>query len=201
MTLPSVSQIKTWAEWPLTADKYIHWLNSVIGDQYVINLFMDYETFGEHQWESTGIFNFLKALPGEVFDRSSYSFLTPSEVIDQYHVVDKIDIPNTISWADMERDLSAWLGNNIQWDAFNQLYELEKLVKKSKDPSLKRDWKYLQTSDHFYYMCTKWFADGDVHKYFNPYNQPYDAFIYFMNALTDFKQRLKAAVEVKEKVV
>lgn len=192
---------KNWPGWPLTADKYVHWLNSVIGDQYVINLFMDYETFGEHQWESTGILNFLKALPGTLLDRSSYSFLTPSEVIDQYQVVDKIDIPNTISWADMERDLSAWLGNNIQWDAFNQLYELEKLVKKSKDPSLKRDWKYLQTSDHFYYMCTKWFADGDVHKYFNPYNQPYDAFIYFMNALTDFKQRLKAAVEVKEKVV
>ena len=192
---------KNWPGWPLTADKYVHWLNSVIGDQYVINLFMDYETFGEHQWESTGIFNFLKALPGTVFDRSSYLFLTPSEVIDQYQVVDKIDIPNTISWADMERDLSAWLGNNIQWDAFNQLYELEKLVKKSKDLSLKRDWKYLQTSDHFYYMCTKWFVDGDVHNYFNPYNQPYDAFIYFMNALTDFKQRLKAAVEVKEKMV
>ena len=110
-------------------------------------------------------------------------------------------MPYPISWADLERDLTAWLGNNIQWDAFNQLYALEPWVQQSDDPDIKRDWKYLQTSDHFYYMCTKWFADGDVHKYFNPYEQPYDAFIYFMNALTDFKKRLATRKKVREPVV
>ena len=192
---------KNWNGWPLTADKYVHWLNALTGEGFVINLFMDYETFGEHQWASTGIFEFLKSLPGEVLTKSNYQFLTPTEVTEKYNAVDKIDVPHPISWADLERDLTAWLGNNIQWDAFNQLYALEPWVQQSDDPGIKRDWKYLQTSDHFYYMCTKWFADGDVHKYFNPYEQPYDAFIYFMNVLTDFKKRLAVLKEVRKPVV
>lgn len=181
---------ESWQEWPLTAEKYAHWLNAIPGDQFVVNLFMDYETFGEHQWESTGIFEFLKALPDQVFKSSNFKFLTPSEVVENYNAVDKIDVPHPISWADIERDLTAWLGNDLQEDAFNSLYELESLVRNSEDDKIKRDWNYLQTSDHFYYLCTKWFEDGDVHKYFNPFNSPYEAFINYMNVLSDFKLRL-----------
>ena len=183
---------RNWNEFPLTAEKFVNWLNEVPQNEEVINLFMDYETFGEHQWEETGIFEFLKALPGYVFANSNYTFSTPSEVADTLQPVAVMNVPVPISWADEERDLTAWLGNDLQDDAFDNLYDLEYMVKAINDPDMQRDWKYLQTSDHFYYMCTKFFADGDVHKYFNPYNTPYEAFINFMNILTDFSLRVKA---------
>jgi alpha-amylase len=123
---------------------------------------------------------------------SNYTFSTPSEVADTLQPVAVMNVPVPISWADEERDLTAWLGNDLQDDAFDNLYDLEYMVKAINDPDMQRDWKYLQTSDHFYYMCTKFFADGDVHKYFNPYNTPYEAFINFMNILTDFSLRVKA---------
>ncbi len=180
----------SWPEWPLTTEKFVGWLNAVPHEQECVNLFMDYETFGEHQWPETGIFDFLKALPGRVFSHSDFEFHTPNELSHLLQPVSPIYVPYPISWADEERDLTAWLGNDLQDDAFNKLYEIEERVNRCSDPEILKDWKYLQTSDHFYYMCTKWFSDGDVHKYFNPYNTPYEAFINYMNILSDFLLRI-----------
>ena len=181
---------QAWEEYPLTAEKYVAWLNAIDPNEEVVNLFMDYETFGEHQWKETGIFDFMRALPEKVFKYSDYQFHTPSEVVAKYNPVGKLNVPYPISWADEERDLTAWLGNELQNEAFENLYKLFERVKELDDPELWRDWLYLQTSDHFYYMCTKWFSDGDVHKYFNPYSSPYEAFINYMNILSDFRIRL-----------
>jgi alpha-amylase len=180
----------SWPAWPLTTEKYVDWLNETPHEQECINLFMDYETFGEHQWPETGIFDFLRALPGRVLSNSNFRFHTPNELSHMLQPVSPIYVPYPISWADEERDLTAWLGNDLQDDAFNKLYEIEEKVKNCNNSSIQKDWKYLQTSDHFYYMCTKWFSDGDVHKYFNPYNTPYEAFINYMNILSDFLIRI-----------
>ena len=181
---------QAWEEYPLTAEKYVSWLNAIDPNEEVINLFMDYETFGDHQWKETGIFDFMRALPEKVFKYSDYQFHTPSEVVAKHNPVGVLNVPYPISWADEERDLTAWLGNELQNEAFENLYKLFERVKELDDPELWRDWLYLQTSDHFYYMCTKWFSDGDVHKYFNPYSSPYEAFINYMNILSDFRIRL-----------
>jgi alpha-amylase len=182
---------KAWAEWPLSADKYVHWLSET-REANNFNLFMDYETFGEHQWEDTGIFDFLRHLPGEWLKDEDHTFLTVSETIDTYEPVDKVDVPHTVTWADTERDLTAWLGNRMQQQAISALYDLEKQVISSRDDVLIEDWRKLTTSDHFYYMCTKWFSDGDVHAYFSPYETPYEGFINFMNAWHDLNYRLVA---------
>jgi alpha-amylase len=182
---------RNWVEYPLTVPKYVQWLNAVNGNGEVINLFMDYETFGEHQWEDKGIFQFMEHLPGEFLKHQDNSFITPSEVAAKFPVRDTLDIPYLVSWADVERDISAWRGNKIQEAALSKLYNLEVDVKLSKDKSLLEDWRKLTTSDHFYYMCTKWFNDGDVHKYFNPYETPYDSFIAFMNVMQDIELRIK----------
>lgn len=181
---------KSWKEYPLTAPKFAQWVNAVNGNGHLVNLFMDYETFGEHQWADTGIFDFLASLPAEILKHPDNSFVTPSEAVKNFPVMAHLDVPHFISWADVERDLSAWLGNSMQQEALKSLYELEPYILKSKFKSLISNWRQLQTSDHFYYMCTKWFSDGDVHKYFNPHNSPYEAFISFMNALQDLKLRL-----------
>ncbi|MEI6765754.1 MAG: glycoside hydrolase family 57 protein [Bacteroidota bacterium] len=183
----------SWDQWPLTTEKYVDWLNAVNPSEETVNLFMDYETFGEHQWKETGIFEFMRALPARVFSHSNFTFNTPAELSERMQPVGAIHVPDPISWADEERDLTAWLGNELQDDAFNALYALEEKVKHCTDDFIQRDWRYLQTSDHFYYMCTKWFSDGDVHKYFNPYNTPYEAYINFMNILSDFVIRLDEA--------
>lgn len=188
-----------WAGYPLTADKYATWLSKNEGD--IINLFMDYETFGEHQWPETGIFNFMEHLPGEVFKHKHMGFKTTSEVADTCEPVGQIDVPYFSSWADVDRDLTAWLGNDMQRNAFESVKALEEEIKDSKDKELLQLWRKLQTSDHFYYMCTKWFADGDIHKYFNDYETPYDAFTNFMNILTDFKQRFKEQQAAPRQVV
>ena len=185
---------KGWDGYPLTAEKYVGWLNEIPKNEETVNLFMDYETFGEHQWEETGIFDFLEALPAAVFKHSKFTFSTPSEVAEKLQVVSAANVPNPISWADEERDLSAWLGNEMQQEAFNKLYELRDAITKCEDPAIIQDFKYLQVSDHFYYMSTKFFSDGEVHSYFNPYNTPYEAFINYMNVLSDFKIRLDASV-------
>lgn len=184
---------KAWGDWPLTTEKYVSWLNAIDPKQEIVNLFMDYETFGEHQWAETGIFEFLKYLPQRVFSDTNFEFLTPSEVADRFDPVSAIHVPYPISWADEERDLTAWLGNELQDDAFENLYSMAEKVRLIDDPDIQRDWRYLQTSDHFYYQCTKWFSDGDVHKYFNPYDTPYEAFINYMNILSDFEIRLNKA--------
>jgi alpha-amylase len=184
---------RDWKEWPLTAEKFARWVDQVNGNGYVVNLFMDYETFGEHQWADTGIFDFLYRLPEEVLKHPDNNFMTLSQALGTYAPVAELDIPHMISWADVERDLSAWLGNAMQSNALHELYRLEEPVKSTGDPQLLHDWRRLQTSDHFYYMCTKWFADGDVHKYFNPYESPYDSYINFMNVLDNIRQRIRRA--------
>lgn len=187
---------KSWKEFPLTAEKFAHWVNAINGNGEVVNLFMDYETFGEHQWEDTGIFNFMRSLPGEILAHPDNNFVTPSEAVKKYEPVGEIDMPYFVSWADVERDLSAWLSNSMQSDALAKLYELKEKVLASGNKKLAEDWRRLTTSDHFYYMCVKWFNDGDVHAYFNPYDSPYDAFRYFMNVLTDLEMRTKLTKDV-----
>jgi alpha-amylase len=180
---------RQWREFPLTAEKFATWVNRVNGNGHCVNLFMDYETFGEHQWEDTGIFSFMSHLPQEILKHPDNGFMTPSEIVDSYDAVDVVDVPHIISWADTERDLSAWMGNPMQSGALHDIYKIEKLVKQTQNEELLSDWRQLQTSDHFYYMCTKYFADGDVHKYFNPYESPYDSYINFMNVLNNLKER------------
>ncbi|HVZ93845.1 MAG TPA: glycoside hydrolase family 57 protein [Phycisphaerales bacterium] len=198
---------RAWAEWPLSAEKFAKWVHQINGDGYLCNLFMDYETFGEHQWADTGIFDFLRKLPEAIFDvkHGQNHFNTPSEALENFPPVGVYDVPQTISWADTERDLSAWLGNAMQANALQETYKIEKPIKdkladvmKSGDEHriaearhLLNDWRKLTTSDHFYYMCTKYFADGDVHKYFNPYDSPYDSYINFMNVLDNLRSRLE----------
>lgn len=174
---------------PLTADTYAHWL-SEDKEADVFNLFMDYETFGEHQWEDTGIFEFLRALPTEWLKNHGYTFQTVTEAAESRPAKDRVDMPHTVTWADAERDLTAWLGNSMQTQAILALYSLADHVLGSGDAELINDWRRLTTSDHFYYMSTKFFSDGDVHAYFSPYETPYEAFINFMNAWHDIKYRL-----------
>jgi alpha-amylase len=186
---------RDWAGWPLTADKFGHWIGKVNGNGFVVNLFMDYETLGEHQWKETGIFDFMRHLPEEVFKHPDNDFKTPSEVIEAYPAMGIVDVPHLISWADIERDLSAWLGNAMQSNAMHELYRLERKIRSTGDPNLINDWRRMQTSDHFYYMCTKWFSDGDVHKYFNPYDSPYDSYINFMNILGHLQNRCARQIQ------
>lgn len=183
-----------WPEFPLTADKFTNWAQAAVASGNIINLFMDYETFGEHQWETTGIFQFMEALPDYILRLPGFGFVTPSEAADRYDPVADLDVHNFMSWADAERDLTAWLGNDMQHDAIEAVYRLEPKIRQLNNPGMLRTWQRLQTSDHFYYMCTKWFADGDVHSYFNPYGTPYDAYINYMNVLADFSMRLDAAL-------
>ena len=192
---------KSWNQWPLTTEKYVDWLNALDSSEQIVNLFMDYETFGEHQWAETGIFEFMKYLPARVFSHSTYTFKTPSEISAELQPVGSIYVNNPVSWADEERDLTAWLGNKLQQDAFNTLYNLENKVRLINNFDIQKDWHYLQTSDHFYYMCTKWFSDGDVHKYFNPYGTPYDAFINYMNILSDFILRVNSFSDSENSMV
>jgi len=180
---------RNWAGWPLTADKFTHWLNDS-GEATNFNLFMDYETFGEHQWDDSGIFDFLEHLPKEWLKRPGNTFMTTSEAVDAFDPKDRVDVPQTVTWADSERDLSAWLGNSMQTSSIAALYDLEQAITSTGDLELIEDWRKLQASDHFYYMCTKWFNDGDVHAYFSPYANPYDAFIAYMNAYHDLRFRL-----------
>lgn len=194
-----------WEEWPLSAEKFAHWVNQINGDGYLCNLFMDYETLGEHQWADTGIFEFLDKVPEAIFDINPghNHFNTPTEALTQFDPVGEYDVHEYISWADTERDLTAWRGNAMQHNALEETYRLEPVIKqrlaeaeqsgsddeKAKAHYLLGDWRKLTTSDHFYYMCTKYFADGDVHKYFNPYDSPYDSYINFMNVLDNVRSR------------
>lgn len=178
-----------WEEWPLTVDKYETWLGSSF-DQPLVNLFMDYETFGEHQWHETGIFDFFEEFVGRWLSHPDHTFYTASDAIAAHQPVGTISMPQTVTWADSERDLTAWLGNSMQHEAMRHLYSLEEDVMRTGDGELISDWRKLQTSDHAYYMCTKWFTDGDVHAYFSPYNSPYDAFLYYINAIRDVRWRL-----------
>lgn len=191
---------RSWNEWPLTAKKYVDWIKALPEDEEIINVFMDYETFGEHQWEETGIFKFMEELPAEVLKNEGLDFSTPSAIMEHKPVSSALEVPNPISWADEEKDLTAWLGNELQEEAYNKLYDIEGMVKQCKNPDILRDWTNLQASDHFYYMCTKFFSDGEVHAYFSPFDSPYDAFINYMNILSDFILRIKAAMPAESDV-
>lgn len=181
---------KAWEGWPLTADKYASWLAAALEKGDVVNLFMDYETFGEHQKGFTGIFDFMAALPGKVLEKG-LEFATPTEAAAKYQPVAPLNVPYPTSWADEERDTTAWLGNELQEEAYNKIYSLEAETLKTKDEKLINIYRKLQESDHFYYMCTKFFSDGSVHSYFNPYDTPFEAFINYMNVLGDFEIRVK----------
>ncbi len=181
-----------WSDYPLTADKFAGWVHKVSGNGDVVNLFMDYETFGEHQWESTGIFDFLDHLPHYVLQHTDWNFMTPSEVIASYPVVSDMPFHRLTSWADMERDTTAWQGNGMQNGSLSKIYALANELKRNGNPKLLEDWRKLLTSDHFYYMCTKWFADGDVHAYFSPYESPYEAFINYANVLRSLETKVAA---------
>lgn len=177
-----------WDQWPLTADKFAQWVAAENGD--VVNLFMDYETFGEHQKSSTGIFDFMKALPEALLATGEVEFATASEASKKLQPVAVLHCPYAMSWADEERDVTAWLGNDLQNEAFQKLYSLAPRIKKVKNKDFEYVWHFMQNSDHFYYMATKWFSDGDVHSYFNPYDSAYEAFINYMNVLADFEIEL-----------
>ena len=177
-----------WPEWPLSADKFAQWVAQETGD--VVNLFMDYETFGEHQKAATGIFDFMKALPAALLATGELEFATVSEASKKLQPVAVLHCPHAMSWADEERDVTAWLGNDLQNEAFAKLYALAPKVKKAKNKDFEYVWHFMQNSDHFYYMATKWFSDGDVHSYFNPYGSAYEAFINYMNVLADFEIEL-----------
>jgi alpha-amylase len=181
---------KSWSAWPLTADKYAAWLSKLAPKSELVNIFLDYETFGEHNWKETGIFDFLQHMPGAILKKTPFKFMTPSEVADNLQPVSAISVTSPISWADEERDITAWLGNELQVAAIDKLYELSEKVKKCNDEQMNKDYEYLQSSDHFYYMATKFFSDGAVHAYFNPYETPYDAFMNYMNVLSDFEIRV-----------
>lgn len=188
---------RDWSEWPLTAEKYMGWLNAVDKKQEIVNLFMDYETFGEHQRADTGIFQFLAALPANVIKSGKWKMVTPSEAASNLQPVAGLNVPHAISWADEERDLTAWIGNDLQDEAIGSLYDITHIIAQCDDPELLADWHYLQASDHFYYMCTKWFSDGAVHNYFNPYTTPYEAFLNYMNVMSDFLIRVKTYADTK----
>lgn len=181
-----------WAEYPLTSEKFVKWLEDVNPKDEVINLFLSYESFGDRQSKETGIFNFMESLVIKIAKHPTLQLATPSEVIEDLQPISAVSVPNPISWADEERDLTAWLGNGMQKEAFEKLYKLSNQMQNCTDEELMKDWNFLQVSDHFYYMSTKFFSDGEVHGYFNPFDSPYDAFINYMNVLSDFKMRLKA---------
>lgn len=182
---------RSWAEWPLTPEKFAEWISALGEEAQTVNLFMDYETIGEHQWAETGIFEFLQRLPSEILRHPDNRFMPPGEILGSLEPAGEMNAPHLVSWADTERDVSAWLGNAMQSNALQELYALEKAVKSKGDPGLLSDWRRLQCSDHFYYMSTKSFADGVVHKYFNPYESPYDSFINFMNVLDNLAARTR----------
>ena len=188
---------KGWVEYPLTVEKFVEWVSRLPliekeNKNLFLNLFMDYETFGEHQWEDSGIFNFLRRLPGEIFKRPFLSFGWPSDVVDDVNYEPEVlSFPEPVSWADTERDLSAWLENDMQKNAADSFYGILGKIKEKGRSDLLEPARRLSTSDHFYYMCTKYFQDGDVHKYFSPYDSPEHAYLHYLNALADLEERLR----------
>lgn len=188
---------RSWEMWPLTADKYLARLKESSKNDGIVNVFMDYETFGEHQSEASGIFDFMKFMTDAVISDGTFEFVTPTEAAARHDAVSSLDVPDPISWADEEKDLTAWLGNELQQEAYNKIYGLAEKLAIVNKPVLWEDFGHLQESDHFYYMCTKFFSDGEVHKYFNPYDTPYEAFINYMNVLSDFMIRVDDAITTK----
>jgi alpha-amylase len=189
---------RSWQDWPLTGEKYLAWIKAAAQNDEIVNLFMDYETFGEHQKAQSGIFDFMKYLPEVILNDGEFEFVTPTQAAKKHNAVAELEVPDPISWADEERDVTAWLGNELQNDAFHKLYSLTEKLSILNNEYLWSDFGHLQESDHLYYMCTKFFSDGAVHKYFNPYDTPYEAFINYMNVLSDFILRVNDAISVSD---
>jgi alpha-amylase len=187
-----------WTDYPLTADKFVTWLENTNPKDEVVNLFLSYQAIGDRQAKETGIFEFLESLLVKIVGHPALKLATPSEMIEELQPISVVSVPTPISWADEERDLTAWLGNGMQKEAFSKLYNLNDQIRKCTDAELLKDWNYLQESDHFYYMSTKFFSDGKDHSYFNPFNSPFEAFINYMNVLSDFKIRLNSFVPENE---
>ncbi len=182
---------RTWKEHPLTSEKYDRWVSALTGD--VLSLFMDFETFGEHQWKETGIFQFFEAWVELYLSRPGARFLTPSSAIEELPAREPLSAPRLLSWADEARDLSAWQGNELQRDALRRLFSLEERTKASGSESALQDFRRLTTSDHFYYMATKSYGDGEVHAYFSPFDSPYEAYMAFMHIVSDLERRVAPA--------
>ena len=187
-----------WGEYPLTAEKYAGWIADENTTGEVVNLFMDYETFGEHQKSSCGIFDFMAALPKAMLATGALKFGTVTETAAANQPTGVLYCTHAMSWADEERDVTAWLGNELQNEAFGKLYGLQEKVHALNNEDFNYVWNFMKASDHFYYMATKWFSDGDVHSYFNPYDSAYNAFINYMNVLSDFANELDLALAEKE---
>jgi alpha-amylase len=190
---------KQWSEFPLTTEKFAGWLNAINKKEENVNIFIDYESLGGRQQSETGIFEFLRHLPSTVLKMTDFTFNTPTAIVRNQQPIASVSVPSPISWADEERDITAWLGNDLQKEAFSKLYELKQNVDQCQDPKILIDWKYLQSSDHFYYMSTKFFSDKSTRSYANPFDSPYDAFINYMNILSDFSLRVKKVGESSAK--
>jgi len=188
---------RTWSEWPITSEKYAGWLNNIDKNEEVVNLFMDYITFGDRHPRSTGIFEFMRYLPKQILEDGNFEFLTPSEVIKKHEAVAPIHVPYPMSWSEEARDLSIWLGNDLQNDAYDSLCNLGEKVRFLDDRSITQDWERLQDSDHYYYMGTKWISDGSTRRFKNVYSSPYDAYINYMNILSDLTTRVNDEVNDK----
>ncbi len=186
-----------WDQWPLTSEKFANWLTEVNEHEEVVNLFMDYITFGERHHKSSGIFEFMRYLPKQVLELGDFEFLTPSEIIKKHQAVAPVHVPYPISWSEEERDLSIWLGNDLQNDAFSSLCNLANKIRFINNKEITENWERMQDSDHYYYMCTKWLADGTPRRFRNVYSSPYDAYINYMNVLSDLTIQTNALVEKK----
>jgi alpha-amylase len=182
---------KQWEQYPLTAEKFAQWVNQIDGHGQLCNLFMDYDALGEHHWNETAIFDFLRQLPAALLKDGKSEFLTPSQVLDRHNATDELDVLQPISWADNERDISSWLGNAMQSNALHELYKLEGALKEKGDPTLLSDWRKLTCADHFFYMSTKHWADATLQRHLSPYESPYDSYINFMNVLDNIQSRVK----------
>lgn len=191
----------SWDQWPVTCEKFTGWLDNIDKNEEVVNLFMDYLTFGERHSKDTGIFEFMRYLPKEILNQGDFEFLTPSEIVKKHDVKAPVHVPYPISWSEEERDLSIWLGNDLQNDAFNSLCELGTKVLFINNPELTVDWERLQDSDNYYYMGTKWLADGAPRRFKNVYSSPYDAYINYMNILSDFTLRVEELLDTKVKSI
>ena len=182
---------RNWSEYPLTSEKYVDWVSHSLQDTEVLNLFMNYEVIGHYNRAESGIFDFLRYFIQQIAENPNYQFLLPKEVTKKHTAKDILPVPYPISWTDEERDITSWLGNELQKEAFTELFKIQPLVKKKKNAELNEDYSRLQASEHFYFMRTKLFSGADYHKYILPYESPYEAFINYMNVLSDFIERVK----------
>ena len=182
---------RNWSEYPLTSEKYVDWVSHSLQETEVLNLFVNYEVIGHYNRAESGIFDFLRYFIQQIVENPNYQFLLPKEVTKKHTAKDILPVPYPISWTDEERDITSWLGNELQKEAFTELFKIQPLVKKKKNAELNEDYSRLQASEHFYFMRTKLFSGADYHKYILPYESPYEAFINYMNVLSDFIERVK----------